>query len=229
MRKTLNGIKSFFHNLRKPIKGALILVGFLVMLIILATLALNLHVVGTTSDRISEPESAAAEYECILILGAGVRADGTPTPMLNDRLITGMRAYESCANKPVLLLSGDSESPDYRETEVMKRTLEEMGASRDNIICDGYGLSTYESVWRAKNVYGFNKILIVSQKYHLYRAIYIADEVGLEAYGADAALRGYRKQPIYDAREYLARVKDAVYCITLPKPKYTYEWEDIYE
>lgn len=232
MRNDLNSVKSFFHNLRKPIKRFAILIGFLAMLTVLLSLSLNVNVVAVTAERIyasSGDSLAASDYDCILILGAGVRRDGTPTPMLNDRLITGMRAYKACAEMPVVLLSGDSEEPDYTETSVMKRVIIEMGVTDDKIICDGFGLSTYESIWRAKNVYGFNKILIVSQKYHLYRAIYIADSMGLEAYGVDAALQGYVKQPVYDAREYLARVKDALYSAVQPTPKYTYAWEDMYE
>ncbi len=232
MRNYLNIVKSFFHNFRKPIKRFFILIGFLVMLAALFSLLLNVNVVAATAERIyssNDNMQYVSDCDCILILGAGVRRDGTPTPMLNDRLIAGMRAYEACAGKTVLLLSGDSESPDYTETSVMKRVISEMGVNEDTIICDGFGLSTYESIWRAKNVYGFNKILIVSQKYHLYRAIYIADAMGLEVYGVDAALQGYIKQPVYDAREYLARVKDAFYSELQPVPKYTYEWEDIYE
>jgi vancomycin permeability regulator SanA len=104
-----------------------------------------------------------------------------------------------------------------------------MGVAEESIICDGYGLSTYESIWRAKNVYGYKRILIISQKYHLYRAIYIAQELGLEAYGLDAALQGYAKQPIYNLREYLARIKDMIYAELCPTPQYTQRWENFNE
>ena len=106
----------------------------------------------------------------------------------------------------------------------MKKFLLDKEISEEDIICDGYGLSTYESIWRAKNVYGYNKILIVSQKYHLYRAIYIANELGMTAYGIDGALTTYGKQPLYNLREYLARLKDVFYTEMRHNPKYIEKW-----
>lgn len=230
MNRVLQRSKSFFKNYREPIKRSLILIGFLVMLAAILSLSLNIRVVGTTSDRISSARSLGAggsDYDCILILGAGIRADGSPTPMLYDRLTTGAVASVAC-DDAVILLSGDSQNESYTETVTMRDTLLEMGIDEERIVCDGWGLSTYESIWRAKYVYGFDKILIVSQKYHLYRALYLADQLGLEARGADAALRSYGKQPIYDAREYLARIKDAAYSVIMPRPQFTEKWEDIY-
>ena len=106
----------------------------------------------------------------------------------------------------------------------MKAVLLQNGISEENIICDGYGLSTYESMWRIKNVYGYKKVLVVTQKYHLHRALYIAEKMGLEADGLDAALQGYSKQVIYSARECIARVKDFYFTLTLPNPEYTEKW-----
>ena len=111
----------------------------------------------------------------------------------------------------------------------MKQFLIDKGISEDNIISDGYGLSTYESIWRAKNVYGYNKILIISQKYHLHRAIYIAQKLGITAYGVDGALTSYGKQPIYSFREYLARIKDMLYSEIKPLPKYAEVWREVNE
>lgn len=224
-------VKNIFNKYNKPIKETIICIGYILALVSLFVFVVNINIVANTNDNIystDENIKLSSDFDCILILGAGVRGDGSPTPMLNDRLLTGYEAYDS-KKSSVIFPSGDSEHEDYTETVTMKQVLLEMGVEEESIICDGYGLSTYESIWRAKNVYGYKRILIISQKYHLYRAIYIAQELGLEAYGLDAALQGYAKQPIYNLREYLARIKDMIYAELCPTPQYTQRWEDFNE
>lgn len=211
---------------KKILKQSLIFIAFVVALVFLFILTVNLNIVANTNDNIysvSETIKLSDDFDCILILGAGVKANGTPTDMLRDRLIAGFEGYKQLKTVPVFL-SGDSENSDYQETVAMKKFLLDKEISEEDIICDGYGLSTYESIWRAKNVYGYNKILIVSQKYHLYRAIYIANELGMTAYGIDGALTTYGKQPLYNLREYLARLKDVFYTEMRHNPKYIEKW-----
>lgn len=211
---------------KKFFKQSLIFIAFVVALVFLFILTVNLNIVANTNDNIysvSETIKLSDDFDCILILGAGVKANGTPTDMLRDRLLAGFEGYKQLKTVPVFL-SGDSENSDYQETVAMKKFLLDKEISEEDIICDGYGLSTYESIWRAKNVYGYNKILIVSQKYHLYRAIYIANELGMTAYGIDGALTTYGKQPLYSLREYLARLKDVFYTEMRYNPKYIEKW-----
>ena len=217
-------------NFRNILIKTLLYIAFIVVLLSLFVLIINVNMVANTNDRIISIDNLenSEEYDCILILGAGIRQDGSATPMLRDRLITGISAYNHLENVPIFL-SGDSENSNYKETVTMRNYLIENGINEADIICDGYGLSTYESIWRAKNVYGYKRILIVSQKYHLHRAIHIAHELGVEAYGLDAALQGYAKQPIYNLREYLARIKDMIYSEMQPNPKYSDKWEGGYE
>ena len=227
----INIVVTYLKNNRKAVMNILSFLSFTVALIFLFILVINLSIVAKTNDNIySEDEiiKLSDDFDCILILGAGVKKDGSPTDMLYDRLKVGSDAF-TAKKSSILLLSGDSEYSDYTETETMKQVLNSFGVEDKNIICDGYGLSTYESIWRAKYVYGCKKILIVTQKYHLYRAIYIAQEFGLDAYGLDSAIRTYRKQPIYSIREYLARIKDMIFSELSPNPKYTNRWEEIYE
>lgn len=211
---------------KKFLIQSLIFIAFVVALVFLFILTVNLNIVANTNDNIysvSETIKLSDDFDCILILGAGVKANGTPTDMLRDRLLAGFEGYKQLKTVPVFL-SGDSENSDYQETVAMKKFLLDKEISEEDIICDGYGLSTYESIWRAKNVYGYNKILIVSQKYHLYRAIYIANELGMTAYGIDGALTTYGKQPLYNLREYLARLKDVFYTEMRHNPKYIEKW-----
>ncbi len=231
MSKILEKMKNFFYKYSKPIKESSVFIGYVLALIFLFVFVVNISIFSNTNDNIYSIDEIIKiddNFDCIIVLGAGVRADGSPTPMLNDRLTA---AYEAFVNNKsdVILISGDSEDVDYTETVTMKNVLVSKGIEESIIICDGYGLSTYESIWRAKFVYGYDKILIISQKYHLHRAIYIAKEMGMVAEGVDAALQGYSKQPIYSLREYLARVKDLLYAEMRPAPKYTAKWEEIYE
>lgn len=231
MRNILEKLKRAFTKNKKPIFKLLVFIGYVVALIFFFVFFVNINVVYNVENNIysvDEIESLTSDYDCILILGAGVKSDGNPSPMLRDRLITGYEAYNHINSIP-LFLTGDSEDSDYCETVTMKNVLLEKGVSEESIICDGYGLSTYESIWRAKNVYGYDKILIVSQEYHLYRAIYIANKMGLEADGLDASLTTYGKQPYYTFREYFARIKDVLYSELMPEPKYIARWEERYE
>lgn len=231
MRNILDKIIVFFKNNKKTVLKILAFASGFVALAFLFVLTLNLIIVSQTNDNVYSPDEMikiSDDFDCILILGAGVKKDGSPTDMLYDRLAVAYQAYES-GKSPVLFVTGDSENNDYTETVTMERVLCEMGVDKSAIISDGYGLSTYESLWRAKNVYGYKRVLIVTQEYHLYRAIYIAKKLGLEAYGLDGAIRNYGKQPIYSFREYFARIKDMIFAEMQPMPTYLEKWEAPHE
>lgn len=230
MSNILDKLKTITAKYKKPIFRTMIFIGYIVALVFLFALIINLSIISQTNDNIYSVNDIIKldnDFDCILILGAGVKANGDPTDMLRDRLIAGYEANQQL-EIPVFL-TGDSENSDYTETVTMKRFLINKGIVEEDIISDGYGLSTYESIWRAKNVYGYNKILIISQKYHLHRAIYIAQKLGMIAYGVDGALTSYSKQPIYTFREYLARIKDMLFTEMTPMPAYTEKWEEKYE
>ena len=182
---------------------------------------LNGIVIGTTRSHILTPEETAKleDVDCILVLGCRVRSNGVPSDMLHDRLTVGLRLYELGA-APKLLMSGDHGQTDYDEVNTMKQFAMDAGVPSQDIFMDHAGFSTYESMYRAKEIFQAEKILIVTQEYHLYRALYIAESLGLEAYGVDAALRSYGGQFSYDVREILARVKDVFSCIFKPEPTY---------
>ena len=167
--------------------------------------------VDSTKDRIvdaavAKDALAAGEYDCILVLGAGVRADGTASPMLSDRLTVACDLYTAANGQAPLLMSGDHTGT-YNEVGVMKSIAVESGIPSEDVFLDHEGFSTYESLYRAREVYGARKVVIVTQSYHLYRALHIARELGMEAIGVSSDRRSYQKQPIYDAREILARFK----------------------
>ena len=183
---------------------------------ILAVTAINLYTVYSVKNSIgAELEDA----DCILIFGCGLRADGTPSDMLRDRLITGINAYnEGLANK--IIVSGDHGRKDYDEVNVMKSFAVEHGVKSEDIFMDHAGFSTYESLYRAKEIFKAERVICVTQKYHLYRALYVAKRLGIEAVGISADIHTYRGQYVRDARELLARTKDFFTSVIKPKPKY---------
>ena len=184
-------------------------------------LAVNGWVKRGAAGRILSPEEAAelAGVDCILVLGCGVRADGTPSDMLADRLRRGISLYEAGA-APKLLMSGDHGRVDYDEVNTMKDTAVAAGVPSSDVFMDHAGFSTYESMYRAKEIFRAKRIIIVSQEYHLYRALYIAKQLGLEAWGVASDYHTYVGQSVRDAREVLARAKDAVITLFRPEPTY---------
>lgn len=188
---------------------------------ITAVTAINAGVKLSTEDQIISAEEAAQlrEVDCILVLGCLVKDDGTPSHMLQDRLRMGVELYSSGA-APKLLMTGDHGRVDYDEVAAMKQYAVDAGIASEHIFMDHAGFSTYESIYRAKEIFQAKKILIVTQEYHLYRALYIANQLGLEAYGVSVNYRNYVKQTQRDIREVLARVKDFGTCIFKPEPTY---------
>lgn len=162
---------------------------------------------GVLTDDEAFPEGGmAAPYDCILVLGAGLKDDGTPSDMLADRVTTACELYERLGGIPIIM-SGDH-SGDYDEVTAMKALAVSLGVDSSDIFLDHKGYSTYESVYRAKETFGAGRLLIVTQEYHLYRAIFIARNLGMEADGVSADTRPYRGEVSRRVREGLARYKD---------------------
>lgn len=190
------------------------------IVIILVPVIINFYVILSTKNRIVSGDSELlTDIDYIVILGAGIRR-GKPSPMLEDRLKTGISLYNNdISNK--ILITGDHMNDDYDEVTVMKNYLLEHGIPEEDIITDNYGISTYDSIYRVKNVYKSNKVVIVSQRYHLYRALFLSDNLDLESYGVEADLRYYYGQWYREIREILARNKDFIKGIIKPKAVYT--------
>ena len=175
---------------------------------------------STGKQIISSEEAAKLEdVDCILVLGCFVKDDGRPSDMLHDRLTRGVELYDLGA-APKLLMSGDHGREEYDEVAAMKQFAIDAGIPSEDVFMDHAGFSTYESIYRAKEIFQADKILIVTQEYHLYRALYIADQLGVEAYGVSSDYHTYVGQFMRDFREMLARVKDCATCIFKPEPTY---------
>ena len=208
-------IKKLLKN--KVVKRVMIAVLSLCLLGGVAVAGINAYMISYVDEYILTMEEVGEyNFDCVMIMGAGIW--GTePSPMLRERLDFGIDVYfTGCTDR--ILMTGDHAREEYDEVNIMKDCAIEAGVPADNVFMDHAGLSTYESMYRARDVFQVEKMVIVTQKYHLYRAVYNARKLGIDAYGFAADRLDY---PIYnDIREALARVKDFFYCEIEPEPTY---------
>lgn len=192
---------------------------FIIVVLCLITAGINGYIYFRGAPALVEEPAPGKEADCILVLGAGLKADGTPNYMLKDRLDRGIELYWSGA-APKLLLSGDHGKKYYDEVNAMRRYVLSQGVPVQDIFMDHAGFSTYESIYRAQAIFEVKDMLIVSQRYHLYRALYIAKVLDMEAYGIAARPVRYPGQSLRDLREIAARVKDFAQVHLKIKPTY---------
>lgn len=211
--------KNIENRKNKPVMGVIILL-LASALVLVSLFTINAYVISSVQDRIiTLGEAVSIEADCILILGAGVWEDRRPSHMLEDRLLLGIELYKNGASDR-LLMSGDHGRKEYDEVNVMKQFAMDKDIVSEHIFMDHAGFSTYESLYRARDIFEAGKIIIVTQGYHLYRALYIAEKLGLESYGVAADPRQYVGQEKRLLREVLARVKDFFKVIAEPEPTY---------
>jgi len=207
--------------MKKFFLSVVITLCLLIALVLVGAFAINAYICLTVNDEILTPSDAAAleDVDCIIVLGCFVDPNGNPSPLLADRLKRGIELWDHGAS-PKLLMSGDHGRKDYNEVGAMKQFAIDRGVPSEDIFMDHAGFSTYESVFRAKSIFCADKIIIVTQQYHLYRALYIAERLGVEAYGVSSDYNRYTDAVSRETREVLARVKDFAFCILRPIPTY---------
>lgn len=193
----------------KKLKLILVVISVLILTSVLFVIAVNLFVVNRAKERIIHDIKNAPKVDAIVVLGAGLRSDGTPSDMLSDRLSTAIGLYEAGVSDKIIL-SGDCSGEDYDEVGAMFSYCIEKGVPVDSLIRDDEGFSTYESMYNVIERSKCKRFIVVTQKYHLYRAVYIAQKMGAEVFGVNSDPRAYRGQMFRELREYVARVKDAL-------------------
>lgn len=205
---------------RKSLKRKLFAIGSLIILVSVMVLSVNYYVQEKGQRYISESDNVP-ESHAILILGARVFSDGNVSLMLNDRLTTGFELFQE-GKAPKIIVSGDHGHKEYDEVNAMKSFLKEKGVPSEDIFMDHAGFSTYESLYRARDIFQVKKVIIVTQDFHLTRAVFIARELGLEAYGVAADKHVYHYVMLRsELREVIARNKDFFTAkIIKPLPKY---------
>lgn len=204
--------------MNKVLKKILIILSILNILGICLIFGINAYVKKSVNENIIEISNIKENYDAILVLGAGLK-NGKPSPVLKDRLDTAYEAYIKGASSKIIV-SGDHGRKNYDEVNGMKDYLISKGVPSDNIFMDHAGFSTYDTIYRAKEIFLCNKVLIITQEFHIFRSLYIAKKLDLEAEGVSATLRHYSEETKFELREILARDKDFVKTIFKPKPKY---------
>lgn len=183
----------------------------------------NWHLKSVAEKKIWDDWTALSDKkmagDCILVLGCGLRPDGEPTQMLKDRLDEAVALYKH-GMAPKLLMSGDHGRVQYDEVNKMKEYAMAQGIPSEDIFMDHAGFSTYESAYRAKEIFQVQSMIVVTQQYHLYRAVYDGNSLGIDTWGVPAKKVRYGGQTRRDLREVLARNKDLIYCMIKPEPTY---------
>lgn len=199
----------------------------LILIVIALIVGINLFVKfeGERSLRSIEQVSGQS-YDAIIVLGAGVYGNGEPTKILKDRLDRGIELYKAGA-APKMLMSGDNGKTNYDEVTAMKNYCLKQGVSAEDIFLDHAGFSTYESMYRAKAIFGVKSAVVVTQHYHEGRALYTAKRLGIKAVGVSAVEKSYTGDEARAVREFLSREKAFVQCIVKPEPTFLGDKIDI--
>ena len=206
--------------MKRKKKGLRIALVSILCLLLLLGLGPNAVMLLHARNRILSPEEpVSGDWDCILVLGAGLLPDGSPSLMLRERIDTGVALYEAGA-APKLIMSGDHGREDHDEVNAMKDAAMAAGVPSEDVFMDHAGFNTYDSLYRAEAIFGAERVIIVTQAYHLSRALYIASRLGLEAVGVSCDTRRYAGQTMRDIREVLARDKDFFQCLFQPEPTY---------
>ncbi|NCA99931.1 MAG: hypothetical protein EOM70_11205 [Clostridia bacterium] len=190
----------------------------LVFVSALSVFAIDAVVAGVGRSRLVTLEDAPVA-DCVIVPGAQVFANGMPSQMLQDRLDTAL-AYYNSGKTDRILVSGDNGQLDYNEVIVMRNYLLEQGVPIEEIFLDHAGFDTYDTMYRARDIFLVHKAVVVTQEFHLLRALYIGRELGLDVYGVASDPRLYAGADYYRLREYLARVKAFLDCLFNAKPTY---------
>ena len=212
-------------------KKALKIIVTIIIAAAVLVLGISAYVTRSVSDDIagvdagsgiSEAEAevcSGIDPQCILVLGCAVWADNEPSPMLRDRLDTAIALYKA-GIAPKLLLSGDNSIVEYSEPDCMLRYTLAQGVPPEDIFLDYAGFSTYESVYRSHAVFMADRMIVVTQKYHLFRALKACEALGIEAKGVASDQQKYAGGAYREAREVLARSKDLFKGIIKAKPTF---------
>lgn len=157
-------------------------------------------------------------FDCILVLGAGLNAQGKPSPMLEDRLDLAIYLYQQGYSSK-LLLSGDNGTEYYDEVTAMRNYVLDQGVPDSAVVCDYAGFSTYDSMYRAQGIFCVERAIVVTQGYHLSRALFIGKALDMDVYGAAADQETFNGQQARDLREIIARDKDLIKSFIKPEAK----------
>lgn len=203
-RKKIGPVRGFLRFIGRLITAMVLLVVFF----LLSCVAINLFMIASTTNNLwTEDELTGLQADYVLVLGASLNQDGTPSSMLAERMDQGIALYRNGAAERLLLSGDGSRDQYYNEANAMRRYALERNVPDEAIILDENGLSTFDSIAHAYETYGAESLVIVSQRYHLYRSVYIGESFGLQTYGVPSDRQDWPNQEV---REIPARIKDFI-------------------
>lgn len=205
----------------KVLKKMMVTFICILVIILCGALVIINNVQAKGEKRIVTKDTLPEKVDAIMVLGAGVREDGTPSDILTDRLSTSLDIL-NMGVEGKLLLSGDHGREGYNEVGTMKDyILKNSDIKEKDIFLDHAGFSTYDSIYRAKDIFKVESAIIVTNEYHLPRALYLAEKLGIDAYGYTSDKREYYYMDAYKKREKIAQLKDFLFVNVLkPEPKF---------
>ena len=182
---------------------------FVVLIIVIGILGalwiLRADVHARAAGRIYAEIAAVPPAPVALVLGAGLYRDGSPTPALYDRVATAVELYKAGKVKK-LLMTGDNRFVNYNEPEAMRKLAVRLGVPNEDIVLDYAGRRTYDSCYRTKEIFEVEQVVVVTQRFHLARSLFLCDAMGISSVGVVADRRDYRTYHWWELREAFATV-----------------------
>lgn len=207
---------------RSILKRTLSLSCIALLLLLISSWIITAQVKRDVKSSIYETVTDIPTERVGIVFGARVRFNRTLTPILQDRVDGAIALYKAQKiNK--ILMSGDNSSVDYNEVTVMQKYAVSQGIPVEDIALDHAGFSTYDTCYRAKEIFSLSKAVLITQRYHLYRALYTCQKLGVSAVGY--ALPDFERYPNlrirYSIREYIAQMNAFIEVnLTHPQPKF---------
>ena len=200
---------NFLHSTAFKVIAVVVAILAVILAIIAGT---NAYTVLSTRDDVHRVSYYSDKHlDGIVVLGAAVQPDGTPSDILADRLEVAADLYLTGAADRIIV-TGSSDGS-YNEPEAMRDYCVTLGVPSSAILLDPAGYDTYASMWNARYTFDLKSAIVVTQAYHLYRALATADGLGVEAYGVAADKGDYDDQTLYSVREILSRTVDAIFTL----------------
>lgn len=170
------------------------------------------------AERIFTVEEAPKGYSVAIVFGAGLHWDGSPTPVLRDRVKAAVELYDQ-GKVQKLLFSGDNRFEDYNEPGAMLEFALELGVPEEDIVLDYAGRRTYDTCYRANAIFKVDQAILVTQRFHLPRAIFLCDQLGIVSQGVESDLRAYSSYSLryWNLREILATMS-AMWDVWIQRP-----------
>lgn len=189
------------------------------IIVVIAFVVINTYIINSTKSQIFAIQDNVTARQTALLLGARVYDDGRLSHVMEDRALTAIQLYQS-GKVDKILISGDHGTSGYDEVNTIKDYLINQNVPQENIFTDHAGFDTYDSIYRARDIFEVDSMIIVTQKFHLPRAVYIANSLGVKSIGVVADRREYRDKERNQIRESVARIKAFLNVILKAEPKF---------